>query len=96
MKASRLKFTGLSGELTTPVANDILRDQRATRGRANGRMVTPDCPVCTGQRLMRQRDQRSNGRLCQKRKEIGHQTSTSGAPDCPVRHPIEGKNCLSI
>jgi hypothetical protein len=21
---------------------------------------------------------------------------SGGAPDCPVRHPIEGKNCLSI
>jgi hypothetical protein len=44
-KASWLKITGLSGELTVPAANGRLRDQRATRGRANGRMVTPDCPV---------------------------------------------------
>jgi hypothetical protein len=41
--------TGLSGEPTEPAANGRLRDQRATRGRANDRMVTPDCPVCTGQ-----------------------------------------------
>jgi hypothetical protein len=49
---------------------------------ANSWLVTPDCPV-------RQGDQRANGRLCQKRKEIGHRTGTvhvrwctglSGAP----------------
>jgi hypothetical protein len=37
--------TGLFGEPTTLSTNGRLRDQRATRGRANGRMVTPDCPV---------------------------------------------------
>jgi hypothetical protein len=36
--------------------------------RANGRLVTPDCPV-------RQRDRRSNGRPRLIRKEIGHQTA---------------------
>jgi hypothetical protein len=50
--------------------------------RANGQLVTPDCPV-------RQRDRRSNDRLCLIRKEIGHRTATvhvqwctglSGAP----------------
>jgi hypothetical protein len=30
------------------VANGRLRDHRATRGLANGRMVAPDCPVHTG------------------------------------------------
>jgi hypothetical protein len=48
---------------TTPAANGRLRDQWATRGRANGRMVTPDCPVCTGLCPVRQRDQRPNGWL---------------------------------
>ena len=88
-KAPWLKITRLSGGLTAPMANGHLRDQRATRGRANGRMVTPDCPVCTGQCLVHQRIRRSNGRLRQKRKEIGHHTTTvhvrwctglSGAP----------------
>jgi hypothetical protein len=48
---------------TVPAANGRLRDQRTTRGQANGRMVTPDCSVCTGQCPVRQRIQRSNGRL---------------------------------
>jgi hypothetical protein len=60
---------GLSDEPTTPAANGRLRDQRATRGQANGHLVAPDCPVCQG-------DQRPNGRLHQKRKEIRHRTST--------------------
>jgi hypothetical protein len=75
-------YTGLSGESTAPAANGRLRDQRATRGLANGRMVTPDSPMC-------QQIRRSNGRLRQKRKEIAHRTATvairwctglSGAP----------------
>jgi hypothetical protein len=91
--------TGLSGEPTAPVANDRLCDQRATRGRANGQMVTPDCPVCTGQCPVCQWDRGRNGRLREIRKEIRHRTSTvhvGGAPDCPVRQPKEGKNCLPI
>jgi hypothetical protein len=74
--------TGLSGEPKAPAANGHLRDQQATRGRANGRMVTPDCPV-------RQRAWRTNGRLRPTWKEIEHRTGTvhvrwftglSGAP----------------
>jgi hypothetical protein len=51
--------------------------------------VTPDCLVCTRQCLVHQGDRRSNGRLRQKRKQIGHRTGTvhvrwctglSGAP----------------
>jgi hypothetical protein len=74
-KASRLKFTGLSGEPTAPAANDHLHDQRATRGWANDRMVTPDCPMCTRQCLVRQWDRRPNGQLHPIRKEIGHRTA---------------------
>jgi hypothetical protein len=48
-----------------------------TRGRANGQMGAPDCPVCTGQCPVRQRLQIFNGRLCQNRKEIC--TGLSGA-----------------
>jgi hypothetical protein len=68
------------------VGNTINRRRMA---RANSRLVTPDCPVCTGQCLVRQWDPRSNGRLCLIRKEIGHRTTTvhvrwctglSGAP----------------
>jgi heterodisulfide reductase subunit C len=90
--------TGLSGE---PMAASATVD-RAIRARrvahANGRLGAPDCPVCTGQCPVRQPARRSNGRLRQEWKEIrtGHeQWMSGGAPDCPVRHPTEGKNCLS-
>jgi hypothetical protein len=60
--------TGLSGEPT------VGRAIRVTRGRANGLMGAPDCPVCTGQCPVRQRLQFLNGRLRQIRKAIstGH------------------------
>jgi hypothetical protein len=48
----------------------------AIRGWANGRIVAPDCLVCTGQCPVRQQIQRSNGRLRQKRKGIAHRTGT--------------------
>jgi hypothetical protein len=47
--------TGLSGAPTVGQANGRLRDLRETRGRANGWEGAPDCPVCTGQCLVRQR-----------------------------------------
>jgi hypothetical protein len=75
-KASWLKFTGLSCEPKAPAANGHLRDQRATRGQANGRLVTPDSPVCTGQCPVRQRARRTNGRLHPIWKEIEHRTGT--------------------
>jgi hypothetical protein len=89
-----LRCTGLSGvHWTVRWANSARtngrqHDQRATRGqsqRSPGR--TGLCPVCQG-------DQGLNGRLRQRRKEIGHCS-------CPVvyrtvrcgnRH--KGKNCL--
>jgi hypothetical protein len=43
--------------------------QRATRGRANGRLGTPDCPV-------RKPISRTNGRLCPIWKEIADRTAT--------------------
>jgi hypothetical protein len=99
---------GLSGEPTVGWANGRPRNPRVTRGRTNGRprnprvtrgrtngqMGAPDCPVCTGQCPVRQRLQDSNGRLLHFWKEIGHRTVSGGAPDCPVRHPTEGKICL--
>jgi hypothetical protein len=81
--------TGLSSESTAPAANGWPRDQRATRGRANGRSGTPDCSVCTGQCPVRQPTSRTNGRLRPVWKEIEHRTATvvvrwctglSGAP----------------
>jgi hypothetical protein len=86
---------------TVRCAPDCLVSQRRPRltvdsaisgrrvGRANGRLVTSDCPVCTGQCPMHQWNRRSKGRLRPIRKEIGHQTTTihvrwctgqSGAP----------------
>jgi hypothetical protein len=86
--------TGLSGEPSVGWANGRPRNPRVTRGWANGQMGAPDCPVCTGQCLVRQWLQDCNGRLRQFWKEIGHRTLSGGAPDCPVRQPTEGKNCL--
>jgi hypothetical protein len=79
--------TGLSGEPTVDCANGRPRNPRVTRGRANGLMGAPDCPVCTGQCSVRQWLQFLNGRLRQNRKAI----STG---QCPVHHPAEGKDSL--
>jgi hypothetical protein len=61
--------TGLSGEPTVVCANGRPRNLRATRGSSNSRRGAPDCPV-------RQLARRCNGRLRQKRKEIGTGLST--------------------
>ena len=81
-------------------ANGRPRNPRGTRGRANGRKTTPDCPVCTGHVRCANGSLAANGRLRHFRKEIGHRT-VSGvhrtvrcAPDCPVRPMTEGKNGL--
>ena len=55
--------TGLSGESEPPeptVGSEISGRHVA---RANGRLGTPDCPVCTGQCPVRQWDRRLNGRM---------------------------------
>ena len=89
--------TGLSGEPTVASATvgRVICGRRAAC--ANGRLGALDCPVCTGHCPVRQPARRSNGRLRQEWKEIrtGHeQWMSGGAPDCPVRHSTEGKNCL--
>jgi hypothetical protein len=75
---------GLSGE---PTVGRAIRGQRVAR--TNGRQGAPDCPVYTGQCSVRQLAWSCNGRLRQKRKEIGTGPSTvtvrwrtglSGAP----------------
>jgi hypothetical protein len=71
----RLYFTGLSGEPTVASGNGRLRNPRATRARNNGRLGTPDCPVCTRQCLVCQPTPRTNGRMRQIWKEITHQTA---------------------
>jgi hypothetical protein len=89
--------TGLSGEPTVGRANGRPRDRRATRGRANGREDTPDCPVCTGHVRC------ANGaQICirkQRSDELFVETnrapdSVRCAPDCPVRPTTEGKDSL--
>jgi hypothetical protein len=81
--------TGLSGEPTVANAtvSRAIRERRVAR--SNGRLGTPDCPVCTGQCPVRQPIPRTNSRVLQKRKEIAHRTATvtirwctglSGAP----------------
>ena len=47
--------TGLSGEPTIGRVNCRPRNPCVTRGRANGLMGTPECPVRTGQCPVRQR-----------------------------------------
>jgi hypothetical protein len=86
--------TGLSGEPTVGWANGRSRNPRVTRGRANGHMGAPDCPVYTGQCPVRQRLQDSNGQLRHLWKEIRHRTVSGGSPDCPVHLPTERKYCL--
>jgi adenylylsulfate kinase-like enzyme len=66
--------TGLSGEPTVASANGRPRNLRATCGRANGRLGTPDFPVCTGQCPVRQPIPGANGRLLSIWKEIEHRT----------------------
>jgi hypothetical protein len=85
--------TGLSGEPTVGRANSWPRNPRVTRGRANGWMGAPDCPVCTGQCPVRQRLHDFNGQLRQNRKEI--RTGLSGAPgdrrqDLPSWNALNG------
>jgi hypothetical protein len=76
--------TGLSGE---PTVGCAIRRGRVAR--SNGRLGTPDCPVCTGQCPVRQPTPRTNGRMHQIWNEIAHRTTTvtvrwctrlSGAP----------------
>jgi hypothetical protein len=79
--------TGLSGEPTVGRANGRPRNLRATRGRANSRKGAPDCPV--RQRLPDL--QRSTAPFKEGNRAPD---SVRCAPDCPVHHPTEGKDCL--
>jgi hypothetical protein len=87
--------TGLSGEPTAASATvgRAIRGQRVAR--ANSQQGAPDCPVCTGQ-CTNCREYATV--VCAKigrRSRTGHeQWLSGGAPDCPVRHPTEGKDSL--
>jgi hypothetical protein len=83
--------TGLSGEPTVGRANGRPRNPRVTRGQTNGLMGAPDSVRCTN-------GSKSSTVGCAK---LGKQSApdseqclSGGTPDCPVRHPTEGKNCL--
>jgi hypothetical protein len=80
--------TGLSGEPT--VANATVgRGRRVAR--ANGRQGAPDSVRCANCHESATVNCAKIGR----RSRTGHeQWLSGGAPDCPVRHPTEGKNCL--
>jgi hypothetical protein len=83
--------TGLSGEPTVGRANGRPRNPRVTRGRANDLMGAPDNVRCAN-------GSKSSTVGCA---NLGKQSAldselwmSGGAPNCPVRHPTEGKNCL--
>jgi hypothetical protein len=83
--------TGLSGEPTAARAM-VGRAIRARRvAHANGRLRAPDCVRCANQPKGPTVGCARNGRRSAPDNE---QWMSVGAPDCPVRHPIEGKNCL--
>jgi hypothetical protein len=73
--------TGLSGE---PTVGRAIRGRHVAR--SNGRLGTPDCPVCTGQCPVRQPTPRTNGRMRLIWKAIAHRTAT-----VTVWCPTEGK-----
>jgi hypothetical protein len=80
---------GLFGEPTVASANGRPRNLRATRGLLQWSAGAPDCPVGTGQCPVRKSALRTNGWMCQKRKEITHRTATvtvwwcTGLSDAP-------------
>jgi hypothetical protein len=76
--------TGLSGESEPPEPTVTSAISRQRVARANGRLGTPDCPVCTGQCPVCQRDRQPNDRMRQIRKEIEHRTAT-GPVRCTTR-----------
>jgi hypothetical protein len=67
---------GLSGEPTVASATvgRAIRGRRVAR--SNGRLGTPDCPMCTGQCPVRQSTLRTNGRMRLIWKAIAHRTAT--------------------
>jgi hypothetical protein len=86
----RLKFTGRSDEPTVDCANGRPRNPRTTRGRANGRQGHRTVRCANGSNSATV-DCSIFGRRSAPDYE---QYLSGGAPDCPVHHPTEGKNCL--
>jgi hypothetical protein len=83
--------TGLSGEPTAASAT-VGRAIRARRvAPANGRLGAPDSVQCANGYNFATVDCAILGRRSAPDNE---QWMSSGAPDCPVCHSTEGKNCL--
>jgi hypothetical protein len=89
--------TGLSGEPTVGRANGRPRNPRVTRGWANGLMghwavwCAPDSVRCANGS---ESSTVGCARLGKQSAPDTEQCLSGGAPDCPVRHPTEGKDCL--
>jgi hypothetical protein len=81
-KAPRLKITRLSDESEPPEATVVSAISERRVARANSRLGTPDCPVCTELCSVRQPDPRPNGWLCPVWKEIVHRTCTVAVRWC--------------
>jgi hypothetical protein len=83
--------TGLSGEPTAASAT-VGRTIRVRRvAPANGRLGAPDSVQCANQ----PEDPTVGCAILGRRSAPDHeQWMSGGAPDCPVCHPTEGKNCL--
>jgi hypothetical protein len=90
--------TGLSGEPTAASATVGRAIHGRRVARANGRLgapnsvrCAPDSVWCANQPGVATVSCARNGR----KSRTGHeQWLSGGAPDCPMRHPTEGKNCL--
>jgi hypothetical protein len=100
----QLKFTGRSGEApdypvsqrsTAPTVGHAIRARRVgkpTVGRGHRTVrCAPDSVQCANGSISATVD----GSIFGRRSALDYEQYLSGgAPDCPVRHPTEGKNCL--
>jgi hypothetical protein len=83
--------TGLSGEPTAASATFGRQIRGRRMARSNGRQEAPDSVRCANGYNSTTIGCAILGRRSAPDTE---QCLSGGAPDCPVRHPTEGKNCL--
>jgi hypothetical protein len=93
-RASWIKFIGLSGEPTTPATSGRQRDQQATRGLSQRSLGRTELSG-----VHRTMSSVPSGPHARRSASPGKERNralfmSGGAPDCPVHHPTEGKNCL--
>jgi hypothetical protein len=93
-KGAETKITELFGEPTASALTVGSAISGRHVARTNGHQAALDCLVCTGQCPVRQGDQRLNCWLRQKKERNRALFMSGGAPNCPVRQPAKGKNCL--